>query len=84
MKIIHWSYTRKYQIKGIFDLFPDAVVIFRQINGYYFIRSIRGLEPTYLPERKHYVQMEYCINKELGTLAAYQNRRALGRQQQSS
>ncbi|WP_432355685.1 hypothetical protein [Sporosarcina sp. A2] len=77
MKLLHWSYTRRYQLKGVFDLFSDSVVIFRQINGYYFVNSIKGLDPHCLPERKHYVQMEYLINKELCTLPAYKNRKAL-------
>jgi len=83
MRILHWSYTRKYQVKTVFDLFPDTVVIFRQIHGYYFIRSMKGLDPSSLPERKHYVQMEYCINKELGTLSAYKSRKALQSRQSS-
>ena len=77
MHLLNWSYTRKYQIKGIFDLFPDTVVIFRKINGYYFIRTMKGLDSLSLPTRNHYVQMEYLVNKELGTLPAYKNRRAL-------
>lgn len=83
MKLFHWSYTRKYQIKGIFDTFPDTVVVFRQINGYYFINTMKGLNPIDLPTRKHYVQMEYLINKELGTLPAYKNRRALQKRESS-
>lgn len=77
MKLLHWSYTRKYQVKSVFDLFPDTVVVFRQINGYYFINTMKGLYPLELPTRQHYVQMEYLVNKELGTLPAYKNRRAL-------
>lgn len=77
MKINHWSYTCKYQVKCVFDLFPDTVVVFRKINGYYFINSMKGLDPLSLPTRKSYVQMEYLINKELDTLSAYKNRRAL-------
>lgn len=83
MKIIHWSYTRKYQVKGVFDAFPDTVVVFRQINGYYFISTMKGLNPLELPNRKHYVQMEYLINKELGTLPAYKKRRALQKKESS-
>ncbi|REB07254.1 hypothetical protein DVB69_10425 [Sporosarcina sp. BI001-red] len=83
MQIIHWSYTRKYQVKSVFDSFPDTVVVFRQINGYYFINTMSGLDPQLLPSRKDYVQMEYLINKELGTLSAYKNRRALQKKESS-
>lgn len=83
MKIIHWSYTRKYQVKSVFDLFPDKVAVFRQINGYYFIYTIKSQDSIELRSRKHYVQMEYLINKELGTLTAYKNRKALQKKESS-
>lgn len=83
MKIIHWSYTRKYQVKSVFDSFPDIVAVFRQINGYYFIYTMKGMDSIELPSRKHYVQMEYLLNKELGTLPAYKNRKALQKRESS-
>ena len=75
MKLIHWAYTRKYQIKGIFDSFPTTVVLFRKISDYYFIFSMSGLDESFLPSRADYVRMEYLLNKELGTLQAYKHRR---------
>lgn len=77
MRLLHWSYARKYQLKGVFDLFPDTIVTFRKINGYYFIRTMTGLDPHWLPTREHYAEMECLLNNELGTLSEYQNRRAL-------
>ncbi|MDW0114777.1 MULTISPECIES: hypothetical protein [Sporosarcina] len=74
MELIHWEYGRKYQVKGIFNEFPSTVVIFRQIKDYYFIYTMSAIDDTSLPTRKQYVQMEYLLNKELGTLPAYRNR----------
>ncbi|MFS0576407.1 hypothetical protein AB1K83_12280 [Sporosarcina sp. 179-K 3D1 HS] len=75
MKLIHWAYTRKYQIKAVFDTFPTTVVLFRKISDYYFIFSMSGVDETLLPTRKDYVRMEYLLNKELGTLQAYKRRK---------
>ncbi|WOV89002.1 hypothetical protein QWT69_07830 [Sporosarcina oncorhynchi] len=74
MELVHWEYWRKYQIKGVFDRFPTTVVIFRQVKNYYFIYSMSGLDETVIPTRKDYVQMEYLLNKELGSLPAYRKR----------
>lgn len=75
MKLIAWSYTRRYQIKAVFSTFPHVTVLFRQIGGYYFIYSMKGLTKEHIPERKDYVRMEYLLNKEMGFLAAYKQRK---------
>ena len=75
MKLQTWSYTRRYQIKAIFDAFPHVTVLFRQIGNYYFIFSMKGLTKDHLPGRREYVQMEYLLNKELGLHDAYRQRK---------
>lgn len=75
MKLLHWEYTKKFQVKGTFDQFPSAVVIFRQVKNYYFIYTMSGIDESLIPSRKEYVQMEYLLNKEFGTLQAYRERR---------
>lgn len=75
VKLIQWAYTRKYQIKAVFEPFPSTIVLFRKISDYYFIFSMSGLDPYMLPNRKDYVRMEYLLNKELGTLQAYKDRK---------
>ncbi|WP_088006270.1 hypothetical protein [Indiicoccus explosivorum] len=75
MRLETWSYTRRYQIKAIFDVYPHVTVLFRQIGSYYFIYSMKGLTKDHLPGRKEYVQMEYLLNKELGLRDAYRQRK---------
>ncbi|AQQ53497.1 hypothetical protein [Planococcus lenghuensis] len=75
MRLEMWSYTRRYQIKAIFNVFPHVTVLFRQIGGYYFIFSMKGLTKDHLPGRKEYVQMEYLLNKELGLYDNYRQRK---------
>ncbi|MGH2317746.1 hypothetical protein ACRC6Q_08240 [Planococcus sp. SE5232] len=75
MKLVNWSYAKRYNIKAIFDEFPHVVVLFRQIGGYYFIYSMKGLTPEHIPGRREYVRMEYLLNKELGMLEAYVERK---------
>ncbi|RNF40421.1 hypothetical protein [Planococcus salinus] len=75
MKLVNWSYAKRYNIKAIFDDFPHVVVLFRQIGGYYFIFSMKGLTPEHIPTRRDYVKMEYLLNKELGMLTAYKERK---------
>ncbi|SEJ17078.1 hypothetical protein SAMN04488127_1171 [Bhargavaea ginsengi] len=76
MKIVQWAYARKYQIKAVFDDFPETVFLFRRIGEYYFLFSCTGGEFTRLPEREDYGQMEELVNEELGTLEHYLNRRS--------
>ncbi|MET3574875.1 hypothetical protein ACFFIY_10355 [Bhargavaea ullalensis] len=76
MKLMQWAYTRKYQVKALFDDFPETVFLFRRIGDYYFLYSSRGGEYGMLPERRDYTAMEELVNEELGTLNHYQNRRS--------
>ncbi|MFC7364937.1 MULTISPECIES: hypothetical protein [Bhargavaea] len=76
MKLMQWAYARKYQIKAVFDDFPETVFLFRRIGEFYFLFSCTGGEFTRLPERCDYNRMEELINEELGTLEHYLNRRS--------
>ncbi|MGM9920625.1 MAG: hypothetical protein ACI33O_05215 [Bhargavaea sp.] len=76
MKLMQWAYARKYQIKAVFDDFPETVFLFRRIGEFYFLFSCTGGEFTRLPERSDYNRMEELINEELGTLEHYLNRRS--------
>lgn len=75
MKLVNWSYAKRYNIKAVFDEFPHIVVRFRQVGGYYFIFSMQGVTKDHVPGRRDYVQMEYLLNKELDLLDAYIGRR---------
>lgn len=77
MKLTKWSYTKRYNIKAQFDDFPDSVVVFRQIKDYYFVYTVNWSmsDPVVL---KHALEeMEWLLNKELGTQESYRLRKAL-------
>ena len=71
MKLVQWSYTKKYQVKAIFDDFPGMVIIFRTIGSYYFVFTTKGNGSDTFPKRKDYVEMELLLNEEMQTLPFY-------------
>lgn len=75
MNLLHWSYTKKYQIKAIFDSYPDMMIIFRSVGHYYFVFTTSGIVSVPSPSRKDYVEMELLINLELDKLTSYLNRK---------
>lgn len=75
MKLLQWSYTHNYQIKAIFDSYPDMIIIFRSVGDYYFVFTTRGIVSVPSPSRKEYVEMELLMNIELDKLTAYLNRK---------
>ena len=70
MKLLQWSYAQKYQIKAIFDSFPDMIIIFRSVGNYYFVFTTKGIVSTASPTRKDYVEMELLLNLELDKLSS--------------
>ncbi|MBS4179283.1 hypothetical protein [Lederbergia citrea] len=77
MKILKWSYTKRYNIKARFDQFPHSEVVFRQIKDYYFIYTVFWSKEDPAVERPHLEEMEVLLNRELGTLDCYLKRTAL-------
>lgn len=75
MNLLHWIYTRNYQIKAVFDTYPDMLIIFRTVGHYYFIYTTRGRVSVPSPSRKDYVEMELLLNLELEKLTAYLNKK---------
>jgi hypothetical protein len=71
LKLIQWSYSKRYQVKAIFDEFPNMILIFRTIGSYYFVFTTTGSVDHTYPSRKDYVEMELLINEQLQTLPAY-------------
>ncbi len=76
MKLISWTYTKRYNIKAIYDIFPHSNVIFRLIHNYYFIYIVNWSEQDPPVEKKDLVQMELLLNDELGTGHFYRNRKS--------
>lgn len=76
LKLIQWSYAKRYQVKAIFDKFPDMILIFRTVGSYYFVFTTVGTVSLSYPSRKDYVEMELLINEQLQTLPAYIQRKS--------
>jgi hypothetical protein len=76
MNLIQWSYSKKYQIKAIFDEYPDTIFIFRSISSYYLLFTTKGILSDVGPTRFDYVKMELLLNMELDSLPAYLNRKS--------
>ncbi|MFC4735358.1 hypothetical protein ACFO4L_02055 [Bacillus daqingensis] len=77
MKLLDWSYGRRYQIKAVFSKFPKSTVIFRSFPAYYFIYTVRWSEDDPVVTREDLVEMEKILNDMLGLLDNYENRRAI-------
>lgn len=76
MNLIKWSYTKRYNIKAIYDDFPNSTVIFRLINQYYFIYNVKWSENDPPVTKENLEQMEQRLNDELGTGHFYRNRKS--------
>jgi len=76
LKLVQWSYTKKYQVKAIFDKFPEMIIIFRTIGSYYFVFTTKGTGSDVFPTRKDYVEMELLLNEEMQTLPYYISRKS--------
>jgi hypothetical protein len=76
MKMLKWSYTKKYNIIAVYDQFPNSPVIFRQIKDYYFVYSIKWSFVDPQITRRHLVVMEELLNIELETYNFYKKRKA--------
>lgn len=75
MEIKKWSYTKRYNIKAVFDEYPGSIVIFRQIKNYYFVYTVKWSTSDPVVSKKALEEMEWLLNKELGTDGEYRNRK---------
>ena len=75
MKLIKWSYTKRYNIKAQFDVFPNSIATFRQIKDYYFIYTVNWSLGDPVVSKIALEEMEWLLNKELGTLESYNKRK---------
>ncbi|MGE7065519.1 hypothetical protein [Peribacillus butanolivorans] len=71
MQLVKWAYMRRYNIKAIFDQFPNSPVIFRKIKDYYFIYTIQWTAADAPVGTKELEEMEQLLNRELGTELQY-------------
>lgn len=78
MKLTNWSYTKRYNIKGQFDDFPNSVVIFRQIKDYYFVYTVNWSLSDPVVSKSDLQEMERLLNAELGSLESYYQRKFFG------
>ncbi|MGE7604159.1 hypothetical protein ACQKL5_16940 [Peribacillus sp. NPDC097675] len=75
MQLVKWSYMRRYNIKAIFDQYPNSPVIFRKIRDYYFIYTIHWTSTDETVGKYELEQMELLLNRELGTEWQYRYRK---------
>lgn len=75
MKLIKWSYTKRYNIKAQFDEYPNSVVVFRQIKEYYFVYTVNWSMIDPIVTKNALEEMEWLLNKELGTQVGYLQRK---------
>ncbi|MEK4027109.1 MULTISPECIES: hypothetical protein [Bacillaceae] len=76
MKLKRWTYSRRYNIKAVFDKFPNSNVIFRTINQFYFIYIVNWSEKDPVVTREDLEQMEKLLNEEMGTALFYRYRKS--------
>jgi diacylglycerol kinase (ATP) len=76
MELIKWSYTKRQNIKAIFDYCPSSTVIFRPIRDFYFIYIVNWSESDPVITKDKLATMEQLLNKELGTENEYLNRKS--------
>ena len=74
MQLVKWSYARHYNIKAVFDRFPNSPVVFRKIRDYYFIYTVHWTRADPPVQREDLEQMERLLNRELGTELYYLSR----------
>ena len=76
LKLIKWSYSRRFNIKASFDSFPHSTVLFRKIKGYYFVYNVYWSPQDPVVTREDLVLMELLLNRELGSEREYINRQS--------
>ncbi|USK37503.1 hypothetical protein LIS77_16385 [Cytobacillus firmus] len=67
---------RRNQVKGFFDCFPEAIIIFKRIKNYYFIHSAEWIGNPQIIAKHQLEEMEYLLNQEMGFLHGYLQRKS--------
>lgn len=75
MKLTKWSYTKRYNIKALFDMYPNSLVIFRQIKNYYFVYTVQWSFKDPVVTKNALEEMEILLNQEIGTDKEYRQRK---------
>jgi hypothetical protein len=75
MKLTKWSYTNRYNIKALFDMYPNSLVIFRQIKNYYFVYTVQWSLKDPVVTKNALEEMELLLNQEIGTDKEYRQRK---------
>jgi hypothetical protein len=77
MELTKWSYTKRYNIKAQFDVYPNSIVLFRKIKNYYFVYTVQWSINDTVVTKGVLEEMELLLNKELGTDEEYRQRKHL-------
>jgi hypothetical protein len=75
MELTKWSYTKRDNIKALFDAYPNSVVIFRKIKNYYFVYTVQWSMSDPVVTKSALEDMEWLLNHELGMEEDYGGRK---------
>lgn len=75
MELIKWSFTKRYNIKALFDEYPNSVVVFRKIKNYYFVYTVKWSMSDPVVTKSALEEMEWLLNHEMGMEEDYGGRK---------
>ena len=75
MELIKWSYTKRYNIKAQFNMYPNSLVVFRRIKNYYFVYTVQWSMKDPIVTKSVLEEMEWQLNRELGSEEDYRKRK---------
>ena len=75
MELIKWSYTKRNNIKALFDEYPNSLVVFRRIKNYYFVYNVQWSIKDPVVTKNALGEMELLLNQEIGTEKEYLQRK---------
>ncbi|PLT31535.1 hypothetical protein [Peribacillus deserti] len=77
MNLLRWSYSKRNHIRASFDSYPNTLVIFRRIRGYYFAYTMDWSPDDPTVSKEDLENMELLLNRELGSEVEYLARRSI-------
>ncbi|CDQ18354.1 hypothetical protein SAMN05192559_109108 [Halobacillus karajensis] len=76
IQLERWSYSKRKMVRGYFDKYPNSTVYFRRIRDFYMVYMVDWDEGDPLIKKEDREIMQQLINKELGRLKAYEQRKS--------
>ncbi|MBM7691019.1 hypothetical protein JOC77_000422 [Peribacillus deserti] len=76
MKMLKWSYSKRNHIRASFDSYPNTLIIFRRIKGFYFAYTMDWSAVDPAVSKADLERMELLLNRELGSEDEYLARKS--------